>query len=83
MVRTQVQLEKRQYEALRRIAHREHVSFAEALRRAVDSGLTHGLAAPAATNGAAALLELAGIAASKQGDLGRQHDRYLEEDLGK
>jgi hypothetical protein len=83
MVRTQVQLEERQHEALRRIAHRKRVSFAEALRRAVDAGLKHGLEDAPAANGPVALLELAAIGASGLGDLGREHDRYLAEDRRK
>jgi hypothetical protein len=83
MVRTQVQLQERQHEALRRIAHRKRVSFSEALRRAIDAGLKHGLDEPAAATGPEALLELAGLGESRLGDLGREHDRYLEQDAAK
>lgn len=81
MVRTQVQLEERQYERLRRIAHQKRISLSEAVRQAVDAGLKHGFDTAAdELNGAEALLRLAAIGASGLRDLGREHDRYLSED---
>lgn len=79
MVRTQIQLEESQYEQIRRMAHRERISMAEAVRRLVRRGLAEGESDR--PTGAAALLSLAGIASSGLGDLGRRHDDYLAEDL--
>lgn len=82
MVRTQIQFEERQYEQIRRIAHRKRISISEAVRRLVASGFE---ADPevAATPRAVGLLEVAGIGQSGLEDLGRRHDDYLAEDLGR
>lgn len=77
MIRTQIQFEKEQYEALRRIAHRKRISLSEAVRQAVDNGLGRHRREE---TGAKALLSLAGIGESGLGDLGRAHDHYLDDD---
>ncbi len=77
MLRTQIQLEERQYEALRAIAHRKRLSLSEVVRRAVDVGLEHGLEKSPEASGTELLLGLAGVSKSGLRDLGRAHDRYL------
>lgn len=81
MVRTQIQLEETQYDAIRRLAHRRHISMSETVRRLVAVGLREGLDEGARPTGAESLLRLAGIARSGLPDLGRRHDDYLEEDF--
>lgn len=81
MIRTQIQFEPPQYEQVRLVARRHGISMAEAVRRLVDIGLDHGLQG-ARRASAADLLALAGIAESGLEDLGGEHDRYLDEDLG-
>ena len=83
MIRTQVQFEERQYEALRQIAHRKRISLSEVVRQAVDTGLGRLPRDGADATGAKALLSLAGIGASGLGDLGRAHDHYLDTDAKK
>ncbi len=77
MVRTQVQLHESQYEQIRALAHREHISMAEAVRQLVQVGLEIGIDAPGPD--ASALVNLAGVARSGLGDLGRDHDDYVDE----
>lgn len=79
MIRAQIQFDEAVYARLRRLAHRERISIAEAVRRLVAVGLGGG-PADEAPRGAAALLALAGIGASGVPDLGRRHDDYLEQD---
>jgi hypothetical protein len=81
MVRTQIQLEERQYEALRRIAHRKRISLSEAVRQSIEISIGQGTEEPGRPTGARALLDLAAVGKSNLGDLGRAHDRYL--DIGK
>ena len=81
MIRAQIQFEEAVYEHVRRLAHRKRISIAEAVRRLVDRGLRAGDESDAPPR-ASALLELAGVADSGLGDLGRHHDRYLAEDDG-
>jgi len=76
MVRTQVQFEEKQYETIRRLAHRHRLSVAAAIRQLVDLGLREGLE-PAPRKDRSALLALAGTGASGVNDLGRRHDDYL------
>ena len=80
MVRTQIQLQERQCELLRKVAHRKHISLSQAVREAVDAGLQRGLENAESKRGAAALLTLVAVGESGLGDLGRAHDRYFEED---
>jgi hypothetical protein len=76
--RTQIQLEEAQYEQIRRIAHRERISFAAAVRRLLDSAL--GGVDGDRPRGAAALLGVAGVARGGPPDLAERHDEYLAED---
>ena len=79
MIRAQIQFEEKQYEQVKWLARRKRISIAEAVRRLVASGLKGG---PDAEEGHVhSLLEIAGIAGSGIGDLGRAHDEYLDEDL--
>ncbi len=83
MVRTQVQLEEGQVEAIRRMASARRISMAEAVRRLVAAGLREGIDEQPPESGAQALLAIAGIAHSGVADLGRRHDDYLAEDLAR
>jgi len=76
MVRTQVQFEEKQYETIRRLAHRHRISVAAAIRNLVDRGLKLGLDF-APRKDRSPLLKLAGAGASGVSDLGRRHDDYL------
>ncbi len=76
MVRTQVQLEEKQYETVRRLAHRHRISVAAAIRRLVDLGLKEGFDSVPKRD-RSSLLELAGTGASGIKDLGRRHDEFL------
>ena len=77
MVRTQILLHESQYEKIRALAHRNHISMAEAVRRLVQVGLESGIETPGFD--ASALMDLAGVGRSGLGDLGRNHDEYLDE----
>ena len=77
-VRTQVQIERRQYEQLKRLAYERGQSMSEVLRRLLDEALD--LKSPA---GRAAVREarLAMIGAGRdvegKRDVARRHDAYL------
>lgn len=79
MVRTQIQLEERQHQQIRRLAQRKQISMSEAIRRLLREGLSTGIDG-ASPPRAAALLEIAGVGASGLGDLGEKHDDYVAED---
>jgi hypothetical protein len=83
MIRTQIQFEERQYEQIRNLAHRNRISIAEVVRRLVRAGLRAGLDEQDPAPEAQSLLDLAGISRSGAKDLGRRHDRYLDEDLAR
>ena len=78
MKRTQIQFEESQYQRLRRIAQLQHTSISAVVRSLVDEGLAarRGDSAP---TGAAALLEISGVASGGPTDLGLRHDDYLAE----
>ena len=82
MVRTQIQLEEKQYELIRRLAHRKKISISETVRRLIRIGLRSRLEDEERPR-AEALLKIAGIAKSGVKDLGRRHDHYLTEDFDK
>ncbi|MCX8088267.1 MAG: ribbon-helix-helix domain-containing protein [Meiothermus ruber] len=77
MVRTQIQLEEAQWQQLREIAHREGISIAEAVRRAVDGMLEEKQKAYRWRKEQA--LGVVGRFASGLRDVSKNHDRYLEE----
>lgn len=69
--RTQVQLEKWQYEALKRLAREKEISLSEALRQILDREL------PSRKKPERKKREqLAGFFSDREGT-GRDHDRYL------
>lgn len=80
MVRTQIQFEETQYEAVRRRAYEQRLSISEVVRRLVDEGLRSSEPARPVPD-ARALLKLSGIGDSGLPDLGQRHDDYLAEDF--
>ena len=80
MVRTQVQFEQKDYELIRRMAHRKKISISEMVRRLVRLGVMSGLEDGQPPR-MASLLKVAGVASSGLKDLGRDHDRYLAEEF--
>ena len=78
MVRTQIQLTREQARRLKALASTRGVSMAELIRQSVDSFVrTNGGIDPAERRKRAAAI--AGRFRSKIRDLGRNHDRYLDE----
>ena len=77
MIRTQVQFEEKQHERIRKLAHRERISFAEAVRRLVRQGLGDA-SAPDQSSPAEDLLSLAGIGRCEAPDLGVPHGRVVD-----
>lgn len=75
MVRTQIQFEEKQYESIRRLAHRKKISISEVIRRLVRAGLKNGLETEERPE-PQGLSKIAGIAGSGTRDLGRRHDHY-------
>jgi hypothetical protein len=78
MVRTQVQLEERQYSALKAKAAAEGVSIAELIRRGVEMVLE---ASPSPEERISRAIGAAGRFRSGLRDLSAGHDRYLGEAL--
>ncbi len=76
MERTIVQFEAEQLAALRALARDRGVSVAALVREAVDALLS----APAKHEAWERAMSVAGRFRSGQGDIGREHDRYLTED---
>jgi len=78
MVRTQVQLTEDQVQKLKKIAARERKSVAELVRQAVDQWLV--LAEPLSVEERKQrALSIAGKHRSGISDLGKNHDKYLNE----
>lgn len=78
MIRTQVQLTEKQYEALKRLSHKENISIAELIRRGVDAYLL------SAERGGddekiRRAIEIAGRFRSGVKDLAKNHDLYFTE----
>lgn len=76
-VRTQIQLEQRQYASLKRLAAAQGRSLSSVLRSIVDAALGESELAP--EDAKAVLLALVGSGRDLEGarDVARQHDRYL------
>lgn len=76
-VRTQIQLERRQYERLKRLALERGQSLSGVLRALVDEAFGGDTAGPAAVR--EARLGFVGTGRDREGkrDVARQHDRYL------
>ena len=72
-VRTQIYLEKRQYERLREEAFKQRISLSELLRRLIEEAF---FAEPAGASPESAL-EFVGKGRDKRRDVAREHDRYL------
>ncbi|MGC9453045.1 MAG: hypothetical protein ACP5I4_16555 [Oceanipulchritudo sp.] len=75
MIRTQIQLEKEEYERLKREAARRSCSVSSLVRESVRSVLRES----EADARAASIREIAGKYHSGKGDLAREHDAYLED----
>ncbi len=80
MVRTQIQLTDRQYEALKERARSLNVSMAELIRESVELYLASS-AEPTNREKRQAALAVAGRFSSGLEDLAEQHDQYLAEDF--
>lgn len=76
-VRTQIQLERRQYERLKRLAAERGQSFSGVLRELVDEALSGGPAGPAAVREVRMGFVGSGRDAEGKRDVARRHDRYL------
>ncbi|MCB0217287.1 MAG: CopG family transcriptional regulator [Caldilineae bacterium] len=81
MIRAQIQFEKEQMEALRRMSAEEGLSVAALVRRSVDVLISSRSRTPDDELRRRALAA-AGRFASGRGDLADEHDRYLEEAFG-
>ena len=78
LVRTQIQLTKRQAAALKGIAAREHVSMAEVIRRSVDRTIDEQ---PTGEDVWRRVFGAAGTVRTGLNDLSENHDRYIVEAL--
>ena len=80
MVRTQIQLTEEQARRLKEIAHGQHISMAELIRRQVDE-----LVKSCEVRGRDELIEQAKEACGKYGsgrsDVSEEHDSYLSGDF--
>jgi len=82
MVRTQIQLTKKQTVSLKRFAAERQVSMAEIIRQSVDLFLKNtGSISPEERRKRA--LAISGKFHSKHNDLSTHHDKYLAEDFSK
>lgn len=79
MIRTQIQLTEQQARRLRSQAREQGISLAEIIRRCVDRGLADE--APERADLYARAARAVGRFSDRHGarDLGRRHDRYLDE----
>lgn len=77
-VRTQVQLEPRQYERLKELAHERRQSLSRVLRTILDAALElEGEAGDGAVRDARLAFVGSGRDAEGKRDVARHHDRYL------
>jgi len=81
MIRTQIQLTKQQANALKELAHRQHVSIAELTRQTIDYwlGTVDGVSIRERRRRALAVV---GRFRSGQSDISERHDDYLAEAYG-
>ncbi len=82
MVRTQIQLNEKQAEGLKKMAAFRHLSVAELIRQAVDEMLKANRAIDSGERKKRAL-EIAGRFRSGKRDISREHDKYFAEAAGK
>ncbi len=75
-VRTQIQLEERQYVALKRLAAADGRSLSSVLRRIVDMALAEGGSAPEDVRSARLAFVGSGRDSEQARDAARHHDRY-------
>jgi len=75
MVRTQLQLDKPTYEALRRVAHRRRTSMSSVVREILHDHLDIKERVDYTK------LSFIGSGSSKEGDISTRHDDYLAEDF--
>ena len=79
MIRTQISLDERQMEGLRKLASERKVSLAELVREAVDDLL----AKPTPTDWARAAAVVGKYSSAEpDNDVARNHDKYLAEIYG-
>jgi hypothetical protein len=78
MVRTQIQLTERQFEALKGVASREGVSMAEVIRRALDRVTEYGVTPDREELKKRAIAAI-GSGHSDKTDLSSRHDEYVAE----
>jgi hypothetical protein len=76
-VRTQIQLEERQYAGLKRLAAAQGRSLSSVLRSIVDNALGEGQLGPGDVRAARLGFVGSGRDAEQARDVARQHDRYL------
>ena len=81
MIRTQIQLSEEQSRRLKTLARAEEVSVAELIRRSVDSYLQTRYE-PSRQVLRERALAIVGKYDSGTGDIGVEHDQYLEEAYG-
>jgi hypothetical protein len=81
MVRTQIQLEKRQYDSLKRWARRLGISLSEAVRRCVAAKLAAEETSPTPADRLRDALSVVGKYADAESPsrVARDHDRHLAE----
>lgn len=81
MVRTQVQLEKRQHNGLRRWARKLGISLSEAVRRCVDEKLAAEQSAPTPDESLRDALAVIGKYSDSESPshVAREHDRHFAE----
>lgn len=82
MVRTQVQLTEKQFQALKRVAAREKVSMAEIIRRALDR-VVEAESMPDRDEVKRRAIAAIGSCRSGVPDLAECHDEYWAEDIAR
>ena len=82
MVRTQVQLTEKQFQALKRVAARERVSMAEVIRRALDRAIAME-SLPDREEIKRRAIAAIGSCHSGIPDLAERHDEYWAEDMAR
>lgn len=76
MIRTQIQLQEDQMNALKKIAAEKQISLAELIRKAVDTVIKSG-AVPDYEERRKRAIDIAGKFSSGNTDIALRHDEYL------